>query len=146
MPHFRLGDAPAGDAVKRRIASALLARGSEWRVARTDVPLAFVVNGETVRAGAAYDGTRWILSGDLQGPLDGGAADASFDAAGGTVTVDGRPVRWNWPAPPSADAEDDRARRARANVVAPMPGRSSASPSRRAPRSRNTPCWWSSKR
>ena len=123
MPHFRLGDAPAGDAVKRRIASALLARGSEWRVARTDVPLAFVVNGETVRAGAAYDGTRWILSGDLQGPLDGGAADASFDAAGGTVTVDGRPVRWNWPAPPSADAEDDPRAAGSGDVVAPMPGK-----------------------
>jgi len=123
MPHFRLADPPAGDAVKRRIASALLAHGDGWRMAQTDVPLAFVVSGETVRAAAAYDGREWILSGDLSGPLDGEPVDASFDAAGGTIVADGRPVRWNWPAPPDADAEHDPHAAGSGDVAAPMPGK-----------------------
>jgi 3-methylcrotonyl-CoA carboxylase alpha subunit len=123
MPLFRLGDAPASDAAKRRIAAALLSRGSDWRVARTGIPLAFVVNGETVHAAADYDGTRWILSGDLRGPLDAGDVDASFDAGGGTIVFDGRPVRWDWPAPPSAGAEHVAHAAGSGDVAAPMPGK-----------------------
>jgi 3-methylcrotonyl-CoA carboxylase alpha subunit len=123
MPLFRLGDVHAGDAVKRRIAAALLARADAWRLGRVGVPLAFAVDGATLRANASYDGARWHVAGDVAGAIEPDAREATYDAGGGTVVVDGRRVRWTLPAPPSADAEHSAHAAASGDVTAPMPGK-----------------------
>ncbi|MDB5069303.1 MAG: Carbamoyl-phosphate synthase chain ATP-binding [Candidatus Eremiobacteraeota bacterium] len=122
MPLFRLGESHADDAAKRRIAAAILARGDAWRLGGVGVPVAFAVDGTTVRAHAAYDGTRWNLAGDVTGAVEPDARDASYEARGGTVAIDGRPVRWTLPQPPSADAEHAHAAGS-GDVTAPMPGK-----------------------
>ena len=123
MPHFRLGEPHAGEAAKRCVAAALLARDSAWRVGGVGIPVAFAVDGEVVHAAASYDGARWSLSGGLTGTLEADARDATYDARGGTVLVDGRTVRWTLPAPPSADAEHSAHAAASGDVTAPMPGK-----------------------
>jgi 3-methylcrotonyl-CoA carboxylase alpha subunit len=123
MPGFRLGEPHADDETKRRVAAAVLARGTAWRLAGVGVPVAFAVAGAEVRAHATYDGTRWNLTGDLGGALEPDAREATYDAGGGTVVVAGRPVRWTLPPPPSADAEHSAHAAASGNVTAPMPGK-----------------------
>jgi 3-methylcrotonyl-CoA carboxylase alpha subunit len=120
---YALGRPHADAATKHRVAAALLARGDDWRLGRVGLPLAFALDGETVHAQASFDGARWALSGDLEGSLDADARGATFDAAGGTVALDGRVVRWTWPAPPSADAEQAAHASASGDVTAPMPGK-----------------------
>jgi 3-methylcrotonyl-CoA carboxylase alpha subunit len=122
-PHMRLGEPHAGEPEKRRIAAALLAHGGSWRLGGVGVPLAFAVDGEVVRAEAAYDGARWTLSGGLTGTLEPDARDATYDAHGGTVLVNGSTVRWTLPKPPSADAEHSAHAAASGDVTAPMPGK-----------------------
>ncbi|MBV8369972.1 MAG: 3-methylcrotonyl-CoA carboxylase [Candidatus Eremiobacteraeota bacterium] len=123
MPHFTLGAARVDDATKRRVAAALLAREGAWRLGGVGVPLAFAVDGTTVRAHASCDGSRWSLSGDVSGELVADARGATYDARGGTVTVEGRVVRWTLPEPPSADAEHSAHAAASGDVTAPMPGK-----------------------
>jgi len=122
MPLFHLGERAASEAEKRSIAGALLARAGTWRIAATDVPLAFAVGPERVRATATWDGAGWVLGGDLSGTIEAGDRDASFDSEGGTIAGDGRPLRWTWLAPPRADAEAVHAAGS-GEVVAPMPGK-----------------------
>jgi 3-methylcrotonyl-CoA carboxylase alpha subunit len=123
MPLFRLGEPHVDDATKHRIAAAILARGDAWRLGGVGVPLAFAVDGATVRAHAAYDGTRWNLAGDLSGVVEPDARDATYDARGGTVVNEGRAVRWTLPLPPSADAEHAAHAGGSGDVTAPMPGK-----------------------
>jgi len=123
LASYRLGEPHADAATTRRIAAALLARDDAWRLGRVGVPLAFVVNGTTVRAQASYDGARWTLRGDLEGAVDADARDATFDAGGGSVAIDGRIVRWRDAEPPSADAEHGAHATASGEVTAPMPGK-----------------------
>jgi 3-methylcrotonyl-CoA carboxylase alpha subunit len=123
MPLFRLGEPHADEAAKRRIAAAILARGAGWRLGGVGVPLAFAVDGATVRAHAAYDGARWNVAGDITGTLEPDARGAAFDARGGSVLVDGRTVRWTLPRPPSADAEHAAHAAGSGDVTAPMPGK-----------------------
>ncbi len=123
MPGFRLGEPSADGAAKRRVAAALLARPGAWRVGAVGVPLAFVVEGTPVDACASFDGTRWELSGDLGGALDADAREATFEPGGGTVAVGGRIVRWAYPAPPSAAAEQSAHAAGSGEVGAPMPGK-----------------------
>jgi 3-methylcrotonyl-CoA carboxylase alpha subunit len=120
---FHLGERAPSEAEKRSVAAALLARAGTWRVAATDVPLAFTVGGESVRATGTWNGTQWALAGDLSGTIDAGDRDATFDSAGGTVALDGRTLRWTWLAPPSADAEAVAHAAGSGEVVAPMPGK-----------------------
>jgi 3-methylcrotonyl-CoA carboxylase alpha subunit len=123
MPGFALGAPRADEATKRRVAAALLARDEAWRLASVGVPLAFAVDGTTVRAHAAYDGARWTAEGDLRGELEPDDRGATYDERGGTVVVDGRAVRWTLPQPPSADAEHSAHAAASGDVTAPMPGK-----------------------
>jgi 3-methylcrotonyl-CoA carboxylase alpha subunit len=120
---FALERSTAGEPVKRRVAAAVLARGSGWRLAGVGIPVAFVVDGVTVNAHATVAGSSWSLSGDLDGELDADATGATYDAAGGTVVVDGAAVRWSFPPPPSADAEHAAHAAASGDVTAPMPGK-----------------------
>jgi len=123
MAGYAFGAAAAGDAVKRAVAAAILAHGTAWRAAGVGVPIAFVVGDEHVRARATSDGARWTAEGDVTGTIDGDARGATFDDAGGTVTIDGRVVRWTLPPPPSADAEHAAHAAASGTVAAPMPGK-----------------------
>jgi biotin carboxyl carrier protein len=101
----------------------VLARDGAWRLGGTGVPVAFAVDGSTVRAEASFAGERWNLTGDLAGTLEADARDATYDEAGGTVVAGGRSVRWTTPAPPSADAEHSAHAAASGDVTAPMPGK-----------------------
>jgi 3-methylcrotonyl-CoA carboxylase alpha subunit len=123
MPMFGLGEAQAGDAVKLRIAAAVLARADAWRLGGVGVPLAFAVDGTTVHANASYDGARWNVAGDVTGALEADARGATYDDGGGSVAVEGRTVRWTTPEPPSADAEHSAHAAASGDVTAPMPGK-----------------------
>jgi 3-methylcrotonyl-CoA carboxylase alpha subunit len=123
MPLFRLGEARVDDAVKRRVAAALLARESAWRLAEVGIPLTFRIDGETVHAEASAAGTGYRLSGDLTGSVEPDAHDATYDATGGTVVADGRAVRWLLPEPPRADAEQSAHATGSGTVTAPMPGK-----------------------
>jgi 3-methylcrotonyl-CoA carboxylase alpha subunit len=123
MPGFRLGEPHADDATKRRIAAALLARDGAWRLGSVGVPLAFAVDGAVVHAAATYDGVRWNLDGALGGTVEPDAREATYDARGGTVLVEGRTVRWTLPEPPSAGAEHSAHAAASGEVTAPMPGK-----------------------
>jgi 3-methylcrotonyl-CoA carboxylase alpha subunit len=123
MPLFRLGEPHADDATKRRVAAALLARDGTWRLAEVGIPVAFRLDGATVHAAASADGNRYRLSGDLSGTVEPDARDATYDAAGGTVLVDGRTVRWLLPESPSADAEQSAHATGSGVVTAPMPGK-----------------------
>ena len=123
MAGFHLGERAVDDATARRVAAALLARSDAWRVGSVGVPLAFDVEGTTIRAEATRTGTSWALSGDLDGMLALDARDAAFDDEGGTVVVDGQTVRWTYPEPPSADAEHSAHAASSGDVTAPMPGK-----------------------
>jgi acetyl/propionyl-CoA carboxylase alpha subunit len=123
LPLFALGAPMLEDATKRRIAAALLARSGAWRLGAVGIPIAFTVEGTTVRAHASYNGSRWTLDGDVRGTLDADAHDATFEDGGGTVVVEGRIVRWHDPEPPSADAEHSAHAAASGDVTAPMPGK-----------------------
>ncbi len=123
LPHMHLGEPHADQATLRRVAAALLTRPGAWRVGAVGVPLDFALDGATVRAEAAYDGTRWQLQGDLSGALEADAREATFDAAGGTVVVAGRSVRWSYVPPPAADAEHGAHAAGSGDVTAPMPGK-----------------------
>ncbi len=123
LPHMRLGARKPDEATLRRVAAALLARPGAWRVGAVGVPLAFALDGMTARAHATYDGARWRLDGDVTGALEPDAREATYDAQGGTVLVDGRTVRWTYPEPPSADAEHSAHAAASGDVTAPMPGK-----------------------
>jgi 3-methylcrotonyl-CoA carboxylase alpha subunit len=120
---YHLGETHADAPTLRRVAAALLARDGTWRLGRVGVPLAFVVDGTTVRAQASYDGAAWELSGGLSGALDADAHGATFEAGGGSVSLDGRVVRWSDAEPPSADAEHGAHAASSGEVTAPMPGR-----------------------
>jgi 3-methylcrotonyl-CoA carboxylase alpha subunit len=122
-PLFALGRSALDEAVKRRVAAAILARGDGWRLGSVGVPVAFVVDGTPVHAHATAAGTSWQLSGDLAGELTPDAAGATYDAGGGSVAVDGTIVRWSFPPPPSADAEHAAHAAASGDVTAPMPGK-----------------------
>jgi acetyl/propionyl-CoA carboxylase alpha subunit len=122
MPRFRLA-AAADESAYRAVAAALLARGADWRLGGVGIPLAFRVDGRTVRAQATFDGTRWSLDGDLRGRVEADVDGATFDERGGTVVVDGRVVRWRFAEPPSADAEHGGHGGGSGDVVAPMPGK-----------------------
>jgi biotin carboxyl carrier protein len=61
--------------------------------------------------------------GDLEGTLEANARGATFDAHGGSVSVNGRLVRWRDLEPPSADAEHSAHAAASGDVTAPMPGK-----------------------
>jgi 3-methylcrotonyl-CoA carboxylase alpha subunit len=123
LARFRLGEPRADDATKRRVASAMLARESGWRLARSGVALAFVVDGTPVRAHATFAGAGWTLGGDLTGEVAPDLRDATFDEGGGSVVVDGRTARWTFPQPPSADAEHSAHAAASGDVTSPMPGK-----------------------
>ena len=123
MPSFALAGAVAGDATKRRIAAALLARAGAWRLGSVGIPVDFAVAGERVRVQASYDGTRWELAGGVTGTVEPDARDAVYDARGGSVVVDGRTVRWDDPAPPGAGAEHSAHAAGSGDVTAPMPGK-----------------------
>jgi 3-methylcrotonyl-CoA carboxylase alpha subunit len=123
LPLFALGASPLEDATKRRIAAALLAGENAWRLGAVGIPIAFTVDGTTVSAHASYNGSEWMLEGDVRGALDADAHDAMFEDGGGTVVVDGRIVRWHDPEPPSADAEHSAHAAASGDVTAPMPGK-----------------------
>jgi 3-methylcrotonyl-CoA carboxylase alpha subunit len=122
-PLFALRRSTVGEATKRRVAAAILARGAGWRLAGVGVPVAFVVDGTTVHAHATVSGAGWKLSGELAGELEADATDATYDASGGTVVVDGTILRWSFPPPPSADAEHAAHAAASGDVTAPMPGK-----------------------
>jgi 3-methylcrotonyl-CoA carboxylase alpha subunit len=123
MHLFGLGEAHADDATKRRVAAAVLARDGAWRLGSVGVPLAFALDGATVRAHASYADGRWQVDGDVAGALEPDARDATYDESGGTVGIGGRRVRWTTPAPPSADAEHSAHAAASGDVTAPMPGK-----------------------
>ncbi|MGD1067409.1 MAG: biotin/lipoyl-containing protein, partial [Vulcanimicrobiaceae bacterium] len=124
MPGYALSAPPRADAqAKRRVAAALLADAADWRLGRVGVPLAFTIDGEFVRAEATFDGARWLLSGDLDGEVVSDARGAIPTADGGAVALDGRVVRWTWPAPPSAGAEHGGHGTSSGEVTAPMPGK-----------------------
>ncbi len=124
MPNFRLGETRADETAKQRVAAALLARdGTGWRLAEVGIPLAFDIEGTSVRAQASPEGPGYRLSGDLTGTVEPDAHDATYDSAGGTVLVDGRAVRWTLPKPPSADAEQSALAAGSGDVTAPMPGK-----------------------
>ena len=123
MPSYALASAAPDDAVKRRIAGALLARGVAWRQAGVGVPLAFVVDGVAVRAHATRGGDGWTLAGDVAGAVDADARGATFEDNGGTVAVDGRTLRWTSVPPPSADAEHGTHAASSGVVASPMPGK-----------------------
>jgi len=123
MPMFGLGEAHADAATMQRIVAAVLARADAWRLGSVGVPVAFAVDGATVHANATYDGGRWNVTGDIAGVLEPDARDATYDECGGTVVVNGRPVRWTTPASPSADAEHSAHAAASGDVTAPMPGK-----------------------
>jgi 3-methylcrotonyl-CoA carboxylase alpha subunit len=123
MPSYQLGPRAPDDETKRRIAAAMLARGTAWRPAGVGVPLAFTVGETTVRAHATLDGTRWTVAGDVSGELDASVRDVTFDDDGGTVSVDGTTVRWRYADPPSADAEHGAHASSSGTVAAPMPGK-----------------------
>jgi 3-methylcrotonyl-CoA carboxylase alpha subunit len=116
-------DVPLDDAAKLRIAAAVLADERSWRIARVGVPVAFDVGGERVRASADFDGTHWMLAGDLQGAVEADRRDARIDADGGTIAFDGRTIRWTWPAAPGAGAGSTAHTAAGGDVAAPMPGK-----------------------
>ncbi len=120
---FRLAEPRAGDAAKKRVAAALLARDAAWRVGGVGVPLAFAIDGELVRAHASFEGTRWMLDGDLSGAVEADARSARFERGGGSVLVDGVAVRWTDPDPPSADAEHAHHASSSGDVTSPMPGK-----------------------
>ena len=122
-PSFALGRSKLAEPVKRRVAAAILARGAGWRLGGVGVPIAFIVDGTAVNAHADAGGTAWRLSGDLNGEIEPDAAGASYDANGGSVTIDGALVRWSVPPPPSADAEHAAHAGASGDVTAPMPGK-----------------------
>ncbi|HYZ16328.1 MAG TPA: acetyl-CoA carboxylase biotin carboxylase subunit, partial [Candidatus Acidoferrum sp.] len=123
MPLFHLGAPTADEATIRRVAAALLAHPDNWRIARVGVPLAFALDGGLVQLHATAANGKWALTGDLHGEIAADAREATFDAQGGTVTVDGRTVRWTYPLPPSADAEHAARAAASGDVIAPMPGK-----------------------
>ncbi|HTD36066.1 MAG TPA: acetyl-CoA carboxylase biotin carboxylase subunit [Candidatus Limnocylindrales bacterium] len=123
MPRFALGERALDEAAKRRVAAAVLAREESWRLGGVGVPVAFAVNGTTVRAHATYDGARWNLAGDVSGALEADARGATYDASGGSVAVEGWTLRWTFPEPPSADAEHSAHAAASGVVTAPMPGK-----------------------
>jgi 3-methylcrotonyl-CoA carboxylase alpha subunit len=126
MPHFRLGERPADPAAKARVAAALLARGGAWRIGDVGVPLAFEIGGERVRAHATLGRDGWTvagLDGKTQTLVEPDDREATFSASGGTVVVDGRAVRWSYPAPPSAGAEHSAHAASSGDVTAPMPGK-----------------------
>ncbi len=129
MPRFRLGEKRVDDATKHRIAAALLAHDDAWRPARVGVPLAFAIDGEIVRADASYarataaEEGGWRLTGGISGTIEPDERGATFEPLGGTVTVDGRVVRWSRPPVPSADAEHGAHAAASGDVTAPMPGK-----------------------
>jgi acetyl-CoA carboxylase biotin carboxylase subunit len=116
-------DAPPSDAAKRRVASALLGLGRGWRVARVDVPIAFSIGAQAVRASATFDGERWSLAGDLEGTIDADARDAFVDDAGGTVALGGETIAWTWPIAPALDTRSTANAGAGGDIVAPMPGK-----------------------
>jgi len=120
---FALGGAAVDDETKRRVAAAILARGADWRLGSVAVPLAFVVEGTAVYAEATVAPAGWTLRGELSGEVASDANGATYDANGGTVTVDGRLVRWTFPPPPSADAEHAAHAATSGDVTAPMPGK-----------------------
>jgi 3-methylcrotonyl-CoA carboxylase alpha subunit len=120
---FALGDAAVSDNAKRRVAAAILARGDDWRLAGVGIPLAFVVEGTAVYTEATVSPPGWKLSGEVDGEIAADANGATYDANGGTVTVDGTLVRWTYPPPPSADAEHAAHAATSGNVTAPMPGK-----------------------
>ncbi|MBV9439714.1 MAG: 3-methylcrotonyl-CoA carboxylase [Candidatus Eremiobacteraeota bacterium] len=120
---YALGPEAPGDQTKRRIFAALLAREEGWRLGRVGVPLAFAIDETTVRAHATYGGGAWNLDGDVTGAVRADARDAVFTVDGGSVTIDGRTVRWTAPQPPSAEAEHDAHGGGSGQVTAPMPGR-----------------------
>ena len=123
LASYALGAPRASEAAKRRVAAALLARGAAWRLAGVGVPLGFAIAGEEVRAQASFDGAHWRLDGDLDGALEPDAREATYDATGGTVSVDGTLVRWSVPEPPSADAEHAHHASSSGEVTSPMPGK-----------------------
>ncbi|MBV9407210.1 MAG: acetyl-CoA carboxylase biotin carboxylase subunit, partial [Candidatus Eremiobacteraeota bacterium] len=123
MPHYHLAESHADDAVKRHVAAALLARDGAWRLGSVGIPLTFALDGERIDATATYDGTRWHLDGALTGEIEPSTQNATYDATGGTVLVDGRVARWTFPEPPSADAEHSSHAAASGDVTAPMPGK-----------------------
>ena len=132
--------APRADgAAVRAIAHAVLASGRSWRAGGVGVPVAFDVDGAAVRLRAARTADGWTLDGDgIGGAPDaaaersatpGGAAtltdpssaDIAFDDAGGSLATPAGPLRFAWPAPPSAEAASG-ASGVTGEVVAPMPG------------------------
>ncbi|BDE05227.1 3-methylcrotonoyl-CoA carboxylase subunit alpha [Vulcanimicrobium alpinum] len=123
MAGFALGAPAVDDATKRRVAAAVLAHGDGWRLGRVGIPLAFVVDGEPVRAHATFAAAGWTLDGDVQGTIAPDDRGATFDAAGGSVAIDGRVVRWTRAAPPSPDAEHSAHAAASGEVTSPMPGK-----------------------
>jgi 3-methylcrotonyl-CoA carboxylase alpha subunit len=123
LASYALGEPHVSPAWKARAAAAILSRDGAWRIARTGVPLAFEVEGEPVRGHASFDGERWSVDG-IAGivAIEARAGDAG-DHDGGTVTVDGRAVRWRRLPPPSADAEHAAHAASSGVVAAPMPGK-----------------------
>ncbi len=111
------------DAVKLRIAAAVLADDRSWRIARVGIPVAFDVGTERVRASADFDGARWMLAGDLRGSIEASDRDASIDDDGGTIAIDGHTIRWTWPAPPGAGSGSAAQTASGGDVAAPMPGK-----------------------
>ena len=123
LPRFRLAEPQTDDATKLRVAAALLGRDGAWRLAEVGIPVAFRLDGVAVRAEARAEGSAYRLSGGLTGAVEPDAREATYDAAGGTVAVGGRTVRWLWPEPPSADAEQSAHAAGSGDVTAPMPGK-----------------------
>ena len=123
MPHFRLGEPPADEGTKRRVAAALLGRGGAWRLGEVGIPIAFALEGAIVRASATRERDHYQLAGDLSGTVEPDERGATYDARGGTVPVDGRTVRWTLPAPPAADAEHAAHASSSGDLTAPMPGK-----------------------
>ncbi|MDB5094502.1 MAG: Carbamoyl-phosphate synthase chain ATP-binding protein [Candidatus Eremiobacteraeota bacterium] len=79
--------------------------------------------GATYARASAAGPAGWTLTGGLTGSIEPDARGATFEASGGTVTVDGRVVRWSRPPAPSADAEHGAHAGASGDVTAPMPGK-----------------------
>ena len=123
MPGFHLGAPHADEATLRRVAAALLARSGAWRLGNVGVPLAYAVDGTMVHVHATYRGEGWALEGDLHGTVEADSAGATFEGTGGTVAIDGRSVRWTYPAPPAADAEHASHAAGSGDVTSPMPGK-----------------------
>jgi 3-methylcrotonyl-CoA carboxylase alpha subunit len=120
---YRLAEHPADESASRAVAAALLAREESWRIAGVGVPLAFRIDGNDLRAEATFDGSRWILAGDLAGTVEADAREATFDRNGGTVAVNGAIVHWTFADPPSADAEHSAHAASSGEITAPMPGK-----------------------